>query len=49
MFLFCSLVLKFVDLEEEQEPIDVNEVAVRYKKEIEAEVSSEEFCISVDY
>ncbi|CAG9538542.1 unnamed protein product [Cercopithifilaria johnstoni] len=33
-----SLVLKFVDLEEEQEPINVNEVALRYKKEIEAAV-----------
>uniref|UniRef100_A0A0R3RU24 Large ribosomal subunit protein mL44 n=1 Tax=Elaeophora elaphi TaxID=1147741 RepID=A0A0R3RU24_9BILA len=31
-----SLVLKFVDLEEEQEPINVKEVALRYKREIEA-------------
>ncbi|VDM20500.1 unnamed protein product [Wuchereria bancrofti] len=33
-----SLILKFVDLEKEQEPINVKEVALRYKKEIEAVV-----------
>ncbi|KAL4002413.1 hypothetical protein ACH3XW_3355 [Acanthocheilonema viteae] len=33
-----SVVLKFVDLEKEQEPINVEEVALRYKKEIEAVV-----------
>ncbi|VDM93974.1 unnamed protein product [Onchocerca ochengi] len=33
-----GFLLKFVDLEEEQEPINVKEVALRYKKEIEAVV-----------
>ncbi|MCP9258675.1 hypothetical protein DINM_001686 [Dirofilaria immitis] len=33
-----DLDLLFVDLEEEQEPINVKEVAARYKKEIEAVV-----------
>uniref|UniRef100_A0A915PIF7 Large ribosomal subunit protein mL44 n=1 Tax=Setaria digitata TaxID=48799 RepID=A0A915PIF7_9BILA len=33
-----NIILKFADLNEEQEPIDVKEVAVRYKKEIEAVV-----------
>lgn len=47
LFLFCSLVLKFVDLEEEQEPINVKEVALRYKKEIETEVSSKGFCMFI--
>ncbi|EFO21321.1 hypothetical protein LOAG_07168 [Loa loa] len=31
-----SFVLKFVDLEEEHEPINVKDVALRYKKEIES-------------
>ncbi|VDO71887.1 unnamed protein product [Onchocerca flexuosa] len=43
-----SFVLKFVDLEEEQEPINVKEVALRYKKEIEAVVSNERFCLFAD-
>ncbi|VDM99480.1 unnamed protein product [Thelazia callipaeda] len=38
----CSpnYVLKFVDLEEEQEPLDVKDVALRYRKEIESVVGT---------
>lgn len=43
-FLFCSFILKFVDLEQEQEPMNMKEVARRYKKEIEAVVSTKWLC-----